>query len=231
MRVMAAEHLFRQAKKEGRNWLMEDETKQVLEEYQIPVVRCIVTENVEEALEAARILGYPVVIKLRSPKIVHKSDVGGVILDLRGPAELASAYTKLLEIGRRYDAEAKITVQTMVPPGPEVIVGVTTDPHFGRILMVGLGGVFTEILRDVTYRLLPVSEKEALRMITSLKGFPLLNGYRGGEKVDLEAMASLMASVSSCVLDNAKIREVDLNPVRGYAHGALVLDGRIVLAG
>lgn len=226
---MNPEYIFRKAKEEGRTFLLEDETKEVLEATGIPTTRCYRVATLEEAKKKAAEIGYPVVLKLSSPQIVHKSDAGGVALNLSTEEEMASAFRKLLDVGRRYDPGAGVVIQKMARPGRELIAGVSTDKHFGPVIMLGLGGIFTEILQDTVYRLLPITDRDAQEMIVSLKSYPLLTGYRGQEPVDLDALRQVLLKLSGLVEAYPEIKELDLNPLAGYAAGVLVLDARLIL--
>ncbi|MCL6448350.1 MAG: acetate--CoA ligase family protein [Armatimonadetes bacterium] len=221
--------LFKKAKEEGRTLLLEDETKEVLEAAGIPTTRCYRVATPEEAIKKAAEIGYPVVLKIASPKILHKSDTGGVALNLSTKEEVAGAFERLLATGRRYDSGAGVVLQKMARPGRELIAGITADRHFGPVIMLGLGGIFTEILQDTVYRLLPIADRDAQEMIASLKSYPLLTGYRGQEPVDLHALRQVLKKLSGLVEAYPEIKELDLNPLAGYAAGVMVLDARLIL--
>lgn len=217
---------------EGRKILLENEAKKVCMEYGIPVTRFKLAKNEVEAVEAAGGIGYPVVLKIVSPDIVHKSDVGGVMLNLKNSGEVQNAYRKILENVNAKKKEAKIIgvlVQEMAPPSTEVIVGAVKDPQFGHALMFGLGGVFVEVLKDVTFRIAPINETDAREMITEVKAYPLLNGYRNMPPADLNAITDILLNVSRLVMENPKIKELDLNPIIVYDKGAKAVDARIIL--
>ncbi|MGQ9825138.1 MAG: acetate--CoA ligase family protein [Desulfotomaculales bacterium] len=226
---MNPEGFIRRAKEEGRNLLLEDETKEILEAAGIPTTRCFRVDTPEEAQKKAAEIGYPVVLKVRSPQIVHKSDAGGVALNLSTEKEVAEAFKKVLETGRRFDPGAGVVMQKMAPPGRELIAGITTDRHFGPVIMLGAGGIFTEILQDTVYRLLPIRSSDAREMITSLKSYPLLTGYRGQDPVSLDALKDVLLKLSRLAETCPEIKELDLNPLAAYPAGALVLDARLVL--
>lgn len=224
---MRPEEVLRRAR--GSNLLLEDEAKELLEAAGISTVKCYPVHSVGEALSKAEEIGFPVVMKLMARALPHKSDAGGVELDLKNPDAVAEAYGRLEELARDYGEDSHLVLQAMARPGTELIIGVTTDPHFGPVIMLGLGGVFTELLRDTTYRLLPVTREDARSMPQSLRGFRLLQGYRGTEPVDLEALEDILLKVSDLVTAYPEISEMDLNPVVAYGQGALVLDARLVL--
>ncbi|WP_027717033.1 acetate--CoA ligase family protein [Desulfovirgula thermocuniculi] len=228
---MVAGEIVAAARREGRRILCEDEAKEVLRRAGVPVVPCRLAASEDEAVALAEEMGYPVVLKVRSPLIVHKTEAGGVALDLRGEAEVRRAYRGILSRAAALDPRALVSVQPMAPPGREVIVGVTGDPHFGPVIMAGLGGVLAEILEDVSFRLLPVAREEAVRMLRSLRGYRLLAGYRGVPPADIEALADLLVKVSGLMEAHPEIGELDLNPVLVYERGLVVADARLVLAG
>jgi len=224
--------IINQAKKESRKALLEPEAKTICMEYGIPVTKFKVALNENEAAKYADEIGYPVVLKIVSPDIIHKSDAGGVIIDLKNPAEVADAYKKILENVKKYDANAKIVgilVQEMAPQSTEVIVGAIKDPQFGQTVMFGLGGIFVEILKDVNFRIAPLTTDDAKDMITELKAYPLLKGYRNTPPADIDALVNILCNTSRLVMDNPEIKELDLNPVLAYQKGAKTVDARIIL--
>lgn len=209
--------------------LLESEAKRILVDHAIPTTKYKEAADVEAAVRSAEHIGYPVALKALSSKVVHKSDVGGVILDLLDAEEVRQAFGKIMARVKPIDPEARVIVQEMVDPGVEVIVGATTDPHFGLTLLVGIGGVFTELLEDVAFGLIPVDQDHAWRMLRSLRGYPLLEGYRGQARLDVEALVDIMLSVSKLVEENSQIVELDLNPVILHEHSAIAVDARIVV--
>jgi acetyl-CoA synthetase (ADP-forming) len=216
----------------GRRNLLENEAKTVCMEYSIPVTKFKLAKNEVEAVEAAEEIGYPVVLKVVSPDIVHKSDVGGVLLNLKNSSDVQSAYKQILENVKAKKKDAKIMgvlVQEMAPPSTEVIVGAIKDPQFGYALMFGLGGVFVEVLKDVTFRIAPLTEAEAREMITEVKAYPLLRGYRNIPPADIDAIVHVLLNTSRLVMENPKIKELDLNPIIVYEKGAKTVDARIIL--
>jgi acyl-CoA synthetase (NDP forming) len=224
--------IINQAKKEGRKALLEPEAKTICAEYGIPITKFKVTSNQKEATKYADEIGYPVVLKIVSPDIIHKSDVGGVIVDLKTPAEVTAGYNKILENVKKYKADAKIVgvlVQEMAPNSTEVIVGAIKDPQFGQTVMFGLGGIFVEVLKDVSFRIAPLNVDDAREMITELKAYPLLNGFRNMPPADIDALVGILCSTSRLVMENPEIKELDLNPVLAYRKGAKTVDARIIL--
>ena len=209
--------------------LLESEAKRILVDHAIPTTKYKEAADVEAAVRSAEHIGYPVALKALSSKVVHKSDVGGVILDLLDAEEVRQAFGKIMARVKPLDPETRVIVQEMVDPGVEVIVGATTDPHFGPILLVGIGGVFTELLEDVTFGLIPVDQDHAWRMLRSLRGYPLLEGYRGQARLDVEALVDIMLKVSQLVEEKPQIVELDLNPVIVLEQSAIAVDARIVV--
>jgi acyl-CoA synthetase (NDP forming) len=215
------------AESEERTYLMEHECKELLLRAGIPTNSTLVAQSVDEAVKLSDKIGYPVVLKVLSPEVVHKSDRGGVKLNLKNASEVELAYKEIISAF----ADKKligVTVQEMVKPGLEAIVGVSRDPAFGPVLMFGLGGVFVEVLKDVSFKILPVTEADIEEMIKELRGYKLLQGHRG-EAVDIPALKELLLKVSDMVMENPEISELDLNPVFLYPKGAMAVDARIFL--
>jgi len=216
-----------QAKKEGRSYLMEHECKQVLEDLGIATTGSRAAKSEEEAVEIFRSIGAPVVLKILSPEVVHKSDAGGVKLNLKDQDEVVKAYREIIDSFKGH-AIAGVAVQEMARPGIEVIIGVTRDPTFGPVIMFGLGGVFVEVLKDVAFRSIPLSEKDAQDIIEEIRGYALLKGYRGIAG-DVPALKDLLIRVSRLIEEVPEIAEMDLNPVFLYPSGYKVVDARIIL--
>ncbi|MDR1993062.1 MAG: acetate--CoA ligase family protein [Nitrososphaerota archaeon] len=224
--------IINQAKEEGRKALLEPEAKTICAEYGVTVNKFSLATTEQEAVEQAEKIGYPIVLKIVSPDIIHKSDAGGVKVNLKSAVEVEAAYRTIRENAKRYKVDAKIEgviVQEMAPQGIEVIVGAVKDPQFGQTVMFGLGGIFVELLKDVNFRVAPLTLVDAREMITQLKAFPLLNGYRGSKPVDVDALAQVLCNVSKLILDNPEISELDLNPVMAYFDGTKTVDARIIL--
>ena len=218
----------------GRTALVEYEAKQVLKAYGLPVPEEKLAKTLDEALKYAEEIGYPVALKLMSPQILHKSDAKVVLLNIKTPEELKQKWKEIHENARRYRPDAEILgvlVAPMLKPGREIIIGVTEDPQFGHAIMFGLGGIFVEVLKDVTFRIIPITERDARKMITEIKGYPILAGARGEEPADIDAIVDMLLKVSDLVNDlDAYIKEMDLNPVFVYnkGEGAVVVDARII---
>ncbi len=220
---------------QGRKSLVEFEAKEILKAYGLPVPNEKLAKTLEEALKYAEEIGYPVVLKLMSPQILHKSDAKVVLLNIKNPEELKEKWEEIHENARKYRPDAEILgvlVAPMLKVGREIIIGVTEDPQFGHALMFGLGGIFVEVLKDVTFRIIPVEEKDAWKMLREIKGYPILAGARGEPPADMKAIVDLMLKVSKLIDDlRDYIKEMDLNPVFVYpeGEGAVIVDARIIL--
>ena len=220
------------ARKEGRKSLLEPEAKSVCQEYGISVTRFRVARTEEETAIYAKEIGFPVVLKVVSTDIVHKSDVGGVMVNLKTTSEVKMAYKTILANVKRHKPKADIfgmLVQEMAPPSTEVIVGAIKDNQFGPTLMFGLGGIFVEVLKDVAFRIAPVTRQEAELMISEIEAYPVLKGYRNHPLLDTGAIAEIIVNTSKLVIEHEEIRELDLNPVLVYEKGAKTVDARIIL--
>lgn len=221
-----------QVRLEGRKALSEPEANAVCMEYGIPVAAFELAKNEDDVVKFAEKLGYPVVLKIVSPDVLHKSDVGGVIVNLGSNAEVRRAYVKILENAENFNPAARVTgvlVQEMAPKSTEVIVGAIKDPQFGQTLMFGLGGIFVELLKDVSLKIAPITEAEAKEMITGVKAYPILNGYRNMLPADVDAITAILLNTSRLVMENPEIKELDLNPIMVYEKGAKTVDARIIL--
>ena len=224
--------IINKAYKNKRKFLLEPEAKTVCMEYDIPVTKFKVAKNEAEAVKFSKELGYPVVLKVVSPDVIHKSDVGGVIVNLKTTEDVKNAYKQILENVKKHKPKAKIVgvlIQEMAPSSTEVIVGAIKDPQFGPALMFGLGGIFVEVLKDVTFRVAPVTEDEAREMITEVKAYPLLKGYRNLPPADIETIVKIIQNTSRLVMEHQEIKELDLNPIMVYEKGAKTVDARIIL--
>lgn len=221
--------IIEQAKQEKR-WLLEPEAMFILDAYYIPVPKYHFVTNADDAVSGAKDIGYPIVLKIVSPDILHKSDAGCVKLNLKNEAEVAIAFEELIANAKSYDPQADIKgviVYPMVDTGIETIIGVTDDAQFGSALMFGLGGIFVEILKDVVFRILPLSQKDALEMIKETKGYKLLEGVRGSAPADVISLAETIVKVSNLCCDFPAIKEIDLNPTYVYEKGVKVVDARM----
>ena len=223
-----------QARSEGRTVLTEIESKQVLAAAGVPVAEARLAGTADDAVNAADAVGYPVVMKIVSPEITHKSDVGGVKVGIAGADEARAAFKEITSAARKAQPSATIegvAVQKMAPQGTEVIIGMSKDPQFGPVLMFGLGGVLVEVLKDVSFRIVPLEERDARQMIEDIDGYAILKGVRGRPPADVGALKSLLLKLSEFVEANPQVEEIDLNPVFAYSDGAIAVDARIVVAG
>ena len=212
--------------------LNEVDSKAMLNAAGIPVVETRFARTMKEAVAISKELGFPVALKVMSAEVIHKSDAGGVKLKLENGSQVEKAYAAMMASVKAMYPKAKIdgvSVQKMARPGVEVIVGMSKDPQFGPVLMFGLGGVLVELLKDVAFRIVPVSKFDAAEMIREIKGFPMLTGFRGSEPADLKALEKLIVSVSDFVEKNPQVKELDLNPVFAYKDGVVAVDARVVL--
>jgi acetate---CoA ligase (ADP-forming) subunit beta len=231
--VVTLAKAIERAKKDGRTVLTEIESKQVLAAAGIPVAESHLATTAEEAAKAAKKVGFPVVIKVVSPDITHKSDVDGVRLGLESRKEVLAAFEEMLDAVREVQPDARIegvAVQHMAPRGTEVIIGMSKDPQFGPVLMFGLGGVLVEVLKDVAFRIVPLEPRDARQMVREIKGYPVLEGARGKDAADVAALESLILKLSEFVEANPQIEEIDLNPVFAYKDGVIAVDARIVVS-
>jgi acetyl coenzyme A synthetase (ADP forming)-like protein len=228
----AVRRILDKVKADGRKALTAPEGKLVCDAYGIPVPGEGVANSADEAAKLAGGMGFPVVLKIVSPDILHKTEAGGVLVGLKNPEEVSKGYDTILANAKRYKADAKINgvqVQQMLAGGQEVIVGAVTDPSFGKLVAFGLGGVLVEVLKDVTFRLAPATEDDALSMLDGIQAAEMLKGVRGGKAVSREALADLIVRVSQLVSDFPEIDELDLNPVFATEKGAIAADVRIVV--
>jgi acetyl-CoA synthetase (ADP-forming) len=217
----------------GRNLLLEPESKEVVGSYGMPVTRFKVCKSVEEAVKCSDEIGYPVVLKIVSPDVLHKSDAGAVRVNLKNESEVRVAYAEISKNVKNFKSDAKIIgtiVEEHAPQGLEVIVGMAKDPQFGPALMFGLGGIFVEVLRDVSFRIAPLTEYDAQDMIREIRGYPVLMGIRGQKPADIQSLVEIILKVSKLVTEHSEIEQLDLNPILVYPKGAKIVDARIILS-
>ena len=221
------------ARADGRTLLTEVESKQLLHDAGIAVTQAHLTTSADEAVAAAEEIGFPVVLKIVSSEIVHKSDVGGVALDLADADAVREGYeTMIAKVSEAAPGAAidGISVQQMAQSGTEVIVGVTTDPQFGPVMMFGLGGIFVEVLKDVAFRIVPLEPRDAKQIVRDIRGYAVLEGVRGQAGADIDALEQLILQVSAFAWEHREVAELDLNPVIARPDGVLAVDARVVLA-
>lgn len=226
--------IFETVKKQGRNNLLEEEGYEVLKAYGFPTPKSILGATEDECVNAAKEIGYPVVMKIASPDIIHKSDAGGVKVGVKTDDEIRTAFRTIMENARKYKSDANIKgvlVQEMVRSAKETILGASQDPTFGPVIMFGLGGIYVEVLKDVVFRVAPIDRREAAKMTESIKTIKLLKGVRGEKPSDLKAISDSLERLSALVTDFPEIKEFDINPllVLEEGKGARVVDSRIIL--
>ncbi|MEE8470002.1 MAG: acetate--CoA ligase family protein [Dehalococcoidia bacterium] len=227
-----ASSIIKQALKDKKTVLTEIESKELVSEAGIPVIETKMAKAKAQAISVSKEMGFPVALKIVSPDIIHKSDAGGVKLGLGNAAQVGKAYTEIIGAAKRTSPKAAIygvSVQKMARPGVEVIMGMSKDDQFGPVLMFGLGGVFVEVLKDVAFRIVPLVRRDASQMIREIKGFPLLEGYRGQEPANITALEDLLLKLSAFVDKTPEIKELDLNPILAYSDGAVAVDARVIL--
>jgi acetyltransferase len=230
-----AREIIAKVRKDGRTGMTEIESKKIFNAYGLPTVHTELATSEEEAVSMAEEIGFPVVLKIVSPDILHKSDAGGVKVNIKDEAGVREAYKTILENAKNYKADADIhglVIQEMAPWATETIIGSVNDPTFGATVMFGLGGIFVEVLKDVTFRVAPISEKEAAAMLDEIRGAPILDGTRGESPRDKKALASVLAKYAFMITDLAdEVAESDANPVLVYeeGQGVKVVDARIIL--
>lgn len=226
--------LFAKVRESGRVELGEIEAREVMEAYGLRLPQSRLAHTPDEAAQIANEIGYPVVMKISSPDILHKSDIGGVKVGLSDSTEVRDAFELIEYRARKYSPQATVwgvLVQEMVRKGRELLVGVSRDPQFGPLVAVGMGGIYVEVLRDVALRLAPMSREEVSEQLRSIKTFPLLKGVRGEPTADLEAIEEVILRISQLVTDFPEIVEMDINPLVAHyqGEGAVVVDARIIL--
>jgi acyl-CoA synthetase (NDP forming) len=237
--MKVAKKIFKTAREEGRTFVLENEAKDIMKAYGIPIPAYATASTVDDAVEKSKTIGFPVVLKILSKDILHKSDAGGVKINLKDEVAVRNAFVEIMENAKKYGKEKGIEVDLsrgvfisdFADMGTEIIVGVTKDPQFGHALMAGLGGIFVEVLKDVSFRLIPFSEADAREMLSELKAYKILEGVRGEGPRDVDALIKVMLAVSKMIEENPEIIELDCNPTFVYekGKGAIVVDARILI--
>jgi 4-hydroxybutyryl-CoA synthetase (ADP-forming) len=232
--IAKVKSIFENVRKNGRSNLLEEEGYEVLEAYGFPTPKSILCTTEQECMDAAKQISYPLVMKIVSPDIIHKSDAGGVKVGIKTDDELRNSFRTITENALKYKSDAKIKgvlVQEMVKSAKETILGASQDPTFGPVIMFGLGGIYVEVLKDVVFRIVPIDEQEAINMVESIKTIKLLKGVRGEKSSDLKAISDSLQRLSQLVVDFPEIKEFDINPllVLEEGKGARVVDARIIL--
>ena len=223
--------IFEDAFKNKTKVITEEIAKDILISYDIKVPRFALVKDIENAVKEANSIGYPLVAKIVSPQILHKTDVGGVKIDLKNEEDVKSAFNDMYErLSKEYDVKG-ILLEKMVPKGVEMIVGLQNDPQFGPVIMVGLGGIFTELFKDVSFRVLPITENDALEMIEELQGKMLLKGYRGSEPINMDILCNALVNIGKLGYDiSAYYDSIDFNPIIVYPDSYYVADAKILLS-
>ena len=219
--------IIKNALNEGRTALSEHESKEILASYQIPVSKEIAVNNAETLMKAVQEIGYPLVLKGCSSEISHKTEKGLIRLDIRNDNEAKEAFEEIIR--RMGDAKGSVLVQEMVKGQRELVIGLTRDPQFGPCVMFGLGGIFTEILKDISFRLAPLEKKDALDMMQDIKGHKILDAIRGMEAADKDMLVDILINVGKIGLENEAVKEIDINPVILSGSRPVAVDALIVL--
>ncbi|GLB60564.1 acetate--CoA ligase family protein [Cytobacillus sp. NCCP-133] len=232
--MTAIQHIINISKEEKRAVLTEIESKQILRHIGIPVPDFRLARSADEAVVQAKYIGFPLVLKIVSPDIVHKSDAKGVILNIQDEQQLRNAYNEIMINANEYNSDAKIigvSIQQMVSGDKEVIIGMNRDDVFGPVLLFGAGGIFVEVLKDVTLKVLPLAEKDIDNMFTEIQANKILRGFRGTLPADLLSLKAIIKKVAELSTDFPEISELELNPVivHEQGKGAVALDARIIL--
>ncbi len=214
----------------GRGWLLEPEAKELCRAYGLPVGEWRVAMDEVDAVKYSAELGFPLAMKIVSSDIIHKSDVGGVLLNIANQEGTTEAFRRLRSVAEKTGSRFEgVLMERMAKPGVETIVGAKRDPQFGPVIMFGLGGIFVEIFKDVSFRVAPIEREDAIEMINELKALPLLKGARGRKPVDLDSIYESLMKASRLMIENDAVEELDLNPTIGYEDGCKVVDARVIL--
>ena len=224
--------LFKKVRNDKRTNLLETESRELLQEYGISLPDAILALNPDEAIEEAKKIGYPLAMKVVSPDIIHKSDAGGIRLGLNSDRDVKNAFRDIFKNAEKVTAKEKILgtlISPMAAPGQECIIGMIRDAQFGPVIMFGLGGIFVEVLKDVSFRVAPLATEDIEEMIREIKGYKILTGVRGEKPKDIEAIKKILAGLSQIAIDNPEIQEVDLNPVIVHEKGASIVDSRVLI--
>jgi acyl-CoA synthetase (NDP forming) len=230
--IVGIAQIIATARSQNRLVLTEVEAKEIMQSAGVPVVKTILAKTKNEALQLSEQIGFPIVAKIVAPDITHKSDAGGVRMNISDRVQMEQAWDDLMSNAQAAFPNSQIdgvAVQPQAPEGTEVIIGGSQDPQFGPIVMFGLGGVFVEILKDVSFRIVPLSDNDASEMITDIKSYKVLEGYRGNAAADTSAIQKALVATSTLLETNPDIAELDLNPVFAYSDGILAVDARIIL--
>jgi len=227
------EEIVRKVKEDRRRFLLSHEAQEIMKVLGISIPVSLIARNLDEAVRVSEKVGYPLVMKIVSKDILHKSDVGGVALDLLNKKEVIEAYEAIIHRSRTEKPDAIIEgveISEMIQPGVELIVGSRTDPSFGPIVMCGLGGIYVEVMKDVSFRALPLSRQGAMAMIKEIKSHPILLGVRGEKKKDIDSVIHTIMKVGAVIQRCRSISDIEINPLVVHEKGAKALDARILLS-
>ncbi len=216
----------------GRKAALPDEALAIVKIFGVDVPEYALVNTVEEAVEVSKKIGFPLVLKIASQDILHKSDIGGVVVNLENEEELEKGYNVVFDNMKKRVPDARIggvLIQKQLPEATQLIVGGVCDEQFGPTVMFGLGGVFVELFKDVSFRIAPVTETEAMEMVTEIKAYPVLSGYRGSKKLDVEQVAKTIVNISDLITNISIIKEVELNPLLAYENSVEAVDARVIL--
>jgi acyl-CoA synthetase (NDP forming) len=228
----AVKAIFKQAKEENRSNLLETESRDLLKEYGIPLPEAELVCDCEKAVEVARKISCPLAMKVVSPDIIHKSDAGGIKLNLKDEKDVEKAFEEIIENACKLTSKERVIgtlISPMVAKGQECIIGMIRDPQFGPVIMFGLGGIFVEVLKDVSFRVAPLAEEDIDQMIMDIKGYKVLSGIRGEAPKDIKAIKGILSKISEIAIDHPEINEIDLNPVIVHEKGISIVDSRVIL--
>ena len=229
----AVKAIFKKAQDEKRSNLLETESRDLLKEYGIPLPDAELACDCKKALEVARKISYPLAMKVVCPDIIHKSDAGGIKLDLKNEKDVEKAFEEIVENACKLTTKERVIgtlISPMVAKGQECIIGMIRDPQFGPVIMFGLGGIFVEVLKDVSFRVAPLAEEDIDQMIMDIKGYKVLTGIRGEAPKDIKAIKGILSKISEIAIDNPEINEIDLNPVIVHEKGISIVDSRVILS-
>ncbi len=227
-----AEKIVEKIQASGRKIALPDESLEIVKLFGIDVPDYALVKTAEEAVEVSKEIGFPLVLKIASQDVLHKSDIGGVVINLKNVQEVERNYNKVLDKLRNIVPDARIggvLIQKQLPEATHLIVGGVYDDQFGPAVMFGLGGVFVELFKDVSFRIAPVTETEALEMIKEIKAYPVLSGYRSSKKLDIEQVTKTIVNISELITNISKIKEVELNPLFAYEKSVKAVDARVIL--
>lgn len=223
--------LLEEIKDQGREVLTYEESRKIIDLAGLPLNKMALATNAEESIEKAREVGYPIALKIISEDVIHKSDAGGVKVGIKSDEELKKSYEDMMISIKKHYPTAKIdgvSIEEMVK-GTEVLIGSMTDRQFGKMIALGIGGIFTEIYKDVTFRLIPITKEDVKEMMNEIKGKKIFEGFRGLPQVKKEELTNLMLKISKLIEENPIIKELDLNPVVATEKGLITIDARIIL--